>query len=168
MATGHGTACCDPHVEALDSLALELREAAADPTLASCCQRDLEEQAAVAKLKARLTAADRTNLRKHVAQGVLGQPPPHRQSTEADEEDYLASSDDEALGGVAWIGPAAATAAAAGGWGWVSIWGKKYRRKGVAAVEAGGNSLFPFTQIRGRPGAWLRGSLLATNEWPAE
>lgn len=100
----HPPAC---PLQELESLAAELRDSALDPTLAACCQRDLQEQAAVAKLKARLAAADRTNLRKQVAQGVLRQGPPPGNAERQEEDDLGTSDEDEALG-------------ARWGWGWVA------------------------------------------------
>ncbi|GAB4820410.1 hypothetical protein N2152v2_007456 [Parachlorella kessleri] len=94
--------CCSDSAHVYHGLAQELQEAAADPTLASCCQRDLEEQAQVAKLKARLTAVDRSNVRGQVAQAVLRQTPPtHSPPQGAEEHDAsLSGSEDEAtLGG---------------------------------------------------------------------
>lgn len=91
--------CCDA-AHGLESLARELQESAADPTLSSCCQRDLEEQAAVARLKARLAAEDRTNLRKQVAERVLlHRPPAQPPQLSLDEEDLESSDEDQTLGG---------------------------------------------------------------------
>lgn len=48
---------------------------ASDPTLESCCQRDLKEQAVVARLKAQLSIHDRSKERLRVAGRVLGAAP---------------------------------------------------------------------------------------------
>jgi hypothetical protein len=55
--------------EACDALAC-------DPTLEACCQRDLEQQAMVARLKARLSIHDRSKERQRIAGQVVGTAPP--------------------------------------------------------------------------------------------
>ncbi|KAL6767481.1 hypothetical protein ACKKBF_B35425 [Auxenochlorella protothecoides x Auxenochlorella symbiontica] len=73
--------------------AAQLREMAADPTLASCCQRDAQEQAVVAKLKASLTLVDRSRHREHLRESVLGCTPGDTRP----DRDSLETSDDEEL-----------------------------------------------------------------------
>ena len=81
------------------NLAQELREEALDPTLAACCQRDLEEQAAAARLRARLSAVDRTDARKDAARAVLRSGPPPFPQKDEEADSLGGSDDDEALGG---------------------------------------------------------------------
>jgi hypothetical protein len=52
----------------------ELRELAADPTLESCCRRDLEDQIRVAKVKATLAPQDRSQTRQRLASAVVTLP----------------------------------------------------------------------------------------------
>lgn len=87
--------CCDH--DRLCSEAAELDELAADPTLAACCQRDAQEQAVAARLRAQLTLVDRSRQREALRAAVFG--------AAAEEEDgasvdSLESSgdDDEQLG----------------------------------------------------------------------
>lgn len=49
----------------------ELKELASDPTLQSCCQRDLEDQIRVAHYKALLTPQDRSQARQRLSRQVF-------------------------------------------------------------------------------------------------
>lgn len=68
----------------------DLKELAADPTLESCCRRDLEDQLRVVKAKAQLAPQDRTQTRQRLARAVL------RQTEDSDIEQE--ESDSEELG----------------------------------------------------------------------
>jgi hypothetical protein len=48
-----------------------LEDLASDPTLESCCQRDLQDQALAARLTSQLALHDRSSARLHVAQSVV-------------------------------------------------------------------------------------------------
>jgi len=52
----------------------DLQELALDPTLQSCCQRDLEDQIRIAKYKALLTPQDRSQARNRLAGQVVATP----------------------------------------------------------------------------------------------
>jgi CRP-like cAMP-binding protein len=84
-ATGDACGCA----AALDRAAI-LAEAADDPALASCCVRDLEDQARAERTRAALLAADRVEARVRAATAAVGvgaRPPPPRD----DDGDDLAS-----------------------------------------------------------------------------
>jgi len=49
----------------------ELQELAADPTLQSCCQRDLRDQIRIAECKAKLAPQDRSQIRNQMAKRVI-------------------------------------------------------------------------------------------------
>ena len=68
----------------------ELTELASDPTLESCCRRDLDDQLRVARAKAQLAPQDRSQARQRIASNVL------RQISESDLESE--DSDSEELG----------------------------------------------------------------------
>lgn len=91
--------CCQ-EADAFNSEAAACEALACDPTLESCCQRDLEQQAVVARLKARLSIHDRSKERLRVAARVLGQPshaPPPAAERQSDD-DLETDEDDEELG----------------------------------------------------------------------
>ncbi len=56
-------ACCSAHASQDDSLDEELELMAQDPTLASCCRRDLLDQAKHERLVSKLKSCDRTSSR---------------------------------------------------------------------------------------------------------
>lgn len=69
--------CCPPPAEtaAFTAEAERCAAAACDPTLEACCQRDLEQAAVVARLKAQLSLHDRSKERERLAAAVMGAPP---------------------------------------------------------------------------------------------
>ena len=73
----------------------------ADPTLQSCCARDLEEQATVSRLKAQLSIHDRSKERLRAAGRVIGgappPPPPPAGLQQVDSSDL--ESEDDAVAG---------------------------------------------------------------------
>lgn len=60
----------------MDAIAGELEELAMDPALESCCRRDLEQQAASARLRSKLMIQDRTMVRLKAQSAVFAQPVP--------------------------------------------------------------------------------------------
>jgi hypothetical protein len=98
--------CCQ-EADAFNSEAAACEALACDPTLESCCQRDLEQQALVARLKARLSIHDRSKERLRVAGRVLGTagqpsraPPPAAAAAAVQQldDDLATDEDDEELG----------------------------------------------------------------------
>ena len=75
----------------------ELTELAADPTLESCCRRDLEDQLHVAKTKARLTPVDRSQIRQRMASLVVASAahPRNEENDSVFDDDDLESESDE-------------------------------------------------------------------------
>jgi hypothetical protein len=49
----------------------ELQDLASDPTLESCCRRDLEDALKIARVKAQLAPQDRSQVRERLAGQVL-------------------------------------------------------------------------------------------------
>ena len=64
-------ACCSAHDAEDDMLAEELESLANDPTLASCCSRDLRDQAKHERLCSTLRSFDRTNARLNIHQQAI-------------------------------------------------------------------------------------------------
>ena len=76
----------------------------ADPTLQSCCARDLEEQATVSRLKAQLSIHDRSKERLRAAGRVIGAappqpPPPPRPASQRQQVDSDLESEEDAVAG---------------------------------------------------------------------
>lgn len=68
-------ACCSGRTDpGIDAVAAELDELALDPTLESCCQRDLQQQASAARLRSRLAVQDRSMVAAKQRAAVFGQP----------------------------------------------------------------------------------------------
>ena len=65
-----------------------------DPTLASCCQRDIKEQQRVAYAKKALLSVDRIDKRSRESRTVLGLGPP-AQAEDSQSPDFSDISDDE-------------------------------------------------------------------------
>lgn len=61
--------CCEEHNFELDAEILD--SLADDPALQDCCRRDLETQAKVARIKARLTPHDPSQTRQRLAAQVI-------------------------------------------------------------------------------------------------
>jgi hypothetical protein len=85
----------NPCCAAQDEIATELEDLACDPALQSCCQRDLQEQAYVARVKQQLLAHDRTDERRLLAEQAV------RRDADGfdDAADSLSSASDEATPG---------------------------------------------------------------------
>lgn len=79
-------ACCSAHGNEEATLAEELELMANDPTLASCCSRDLHDQAKNERLCATLRSFDNTNARLDV----------HRQATYSQHAQQQESLKDKA------------------------------------------------------------------------
>ena len=98
-------ACCGPsappEAAAFAAEAEACAAAACDPTLEACCQRDLEEAATVARLKAQLSLHDRSKERERLAAAVLGAPPPAGPQQHAGSEEE--EEDDEFVGAPLWL-----------------------------------------------------------------
>lgn len=80
----NGTACCAQQEEFTDSSVW------GDPTLADCCIRDLEEQAAAALLKKQLKAVDRSTQRQRASEAAIRKhnlPPEYDSSSDGDSLD---------------------------------------------------------------------------------
>jgi hypothetical protein len=68
--------CCSGAADpALAAVADELQELSFDPTLDDCCRRDLEEQAASARLRSQLAVHDRSTAAQKLRSAVLGARP---------------------------------------------------------------------------------------------
>jgi len=85
----------NPCCAAQDEIAAELEGLACDPALQACCQRDLREQAHVARVKQQLLAHDRTDERRLLAERAV------RRDADGldDAADSLSSASDEATPG---------------------------------------------------------------------
>eukprot|EP00887_Chlorella_sp_A99_P006174 scaffold3.g6174.t1 len=68
-------ACCPSSHDAHTGQAEELELLSLDPTLESCCRRDLEERARAERIKAELSLHDRSTVREALRQQVVGAPP---------------------------------------------------------------------------------------------
>lgn len=67
-----------------------------DPTLASCCQKDLREQQRVEEAKKALLSLDRIDRRSRATQAVLGlAPPPAKEEPRSDFDDASSNEDGE-------------------------------------------------------------------------
>ena len=64
-------ACCSAHESQSDTFDQELELMAQDPTLASCCRRDLLDQAKHERLVAKLKSFDNTSARLKTYQGAV-------------------------------------------------------------------------------------------------
>ena len=82
----HPSTCCDT-AASLTATADALAADAADPTLQSCCARDLAQQASSARLAATLAAADRVGAAARAATRAAVTPP----SGDSDDGNHLAS-----------------------------------------------------------------------------
>jgi hypothetical protein len=60
----------------------QLQELALDPTLESCCRRDLEDALKIARVKAQLAPQDRSQARQRLAGQVLGSLPTAEEENE--------------------------------------------------------------------------------------
>ena len=94
------TGCC-PEAEHFKAQAAACEVEALDPTLQSCCQRDLEQQAAVARLKAQLSLHDRSKERQRAASAVIRSelPPPAPTQPQGSGSGSDLDDDDEELVG---------------------------------------------------------------------
>ena len=93
------TGCC-PEAQGFAAEAEACDALACDPTLEACCQRDLEQQALVARLKARLSLHDRSKERQRIAGQVLGGAPPAAAPAPGSGSDELGTDEeDEGEGG---------------------------------------------------------------------
>lgn len=80
--------CCEGPVNTWDA---DLQQDAwddSDPTMASCCQRELEQQKKAAGIVRRLKAADRIHQRAELqAKVIAAQPPASESSLETDSDE---------------------------------------------------------------------------------
>lgn len=88
----------------LSKLEAELETMLDDPTLQSCCRRDIMQQKRSTKLRAQLLAVDRTEVRlQHrnaVALAGPMQAQQQQQPEQSDDESSLSGSDDDEAGGL--------------------------------------------------------------------
>jgi hypothetical protein len=91
--------CAAPEAQGFAAEAEACDALACDPTLEACCQRDLQQQAMVARLKARLSIHDRSKERQRVAGQVVGTAPPAA-APAPDSGSELGTEDEEEEGEV--------------------------------------------------------------------
>lgn len=89
----------------LSKLEAELETMLDDPTLQSCCRRDIMQQKRSTKLRAQLLAVDRTEVRLQHRNAVAllagpMQAQQQQQPEQSDEESSLSGSDDDQAGGL--------------------------------------------------------------------
>jgi hypothetical protein len=70
----------------------QLQELASDPTLESCCRRDLEDALKIARVKAQLAPQDRSQARQRLAGQVLA--PLARPGEEGNEAGVATANED--------------------------------------------------------------------------
>lgn len=94
--------CCPAEAAAHQADADLCEQLACDPTLEACCQRDLEQQAMVSRLKAQLSLHNRSNERVRAVAAVLGTAPRPApaplQSSELGDEEEDQGEDQELMG----------------------------------------------------------------------
>ncbi|KAL4458222.1 hypothetical protein ABPG75_013087 [Micractinium tetrahymenae] len=90
--------CCPQEALDFQAEAEACAAAACDPTLEACCQRDLEQAAVVARLKAQLSLHDPSKERLRAAARVLGAAPPLQAAAELGSDLDSGSEDDELIG----------------------------------------------------------------------
>ena len=86
----------------LFKLEAELETMLDDPTLQSCCRRDIMQQKRSTKLRAQLLAVDRTEVRlqHRNAVALLAGPNHAQQPEQSDDESSLSGSEDDEAGGL--------------------------------------------------------------------
>lgn len=85
--------CCD--LPQRNAGGEEAEEPSIDPTLASCCQRDLRQQHRVTQAKAALLNVDRIDQRSRESRAVLGsQPPVQTEGLTSSDHDEDSGTDD--------------------------------------------------------------------------
>lgn len=90
--------CCPPTADNTLEETAHLY-AASDPTLASCCLREQQQQRYAAKLRGQLLEHDPTNVRQHMALNTIVTPPLDDSASTASRESWEDDDDnDPALG----------------------------------------------------------------------
>lgn len=90
--------CCPREALDFQAEAEACAAAARDPTLEACCQRDLEQAAIVARLKAQLSIHDPSKERLRAVERVLGAVPPPQMKSDLASDLDSDSGDDEVMG----------------------------------------------------------------------